>query len=142
MTTPLDRQIASFRRWLQFENKSEKTRDVYGGAARKFAGWVATERGVTDWALVEPEYIRDFIIGILDTRSAGYASNLFRALQQFAKWYAAEEDCPNPMAGMRPPMLPERRSRCCAMTSCGRCSVVRGQGVRPAPRRRDPVPVP
>lgn len=59
---------------------------------------------------MDPEHIRDFIIGILETRTAGYASNLFRALQQFAKWYAAEEDAANPMSGMKPPMLPEQET--------------------------------
>jgi len=108
--SPLDRQIASFGRWLRFENKSEKTITIYVAAATKFAGWLASERQVKDWAMVEPEHIRDFIISILDTRSAGYASNLFRALQQFAKWYSKEEDVPNPMANMRPPMLPDQET--------------------------------
>lgn len=107
-STAIDRQITSFRRWLHFENKSEKTRTVYTAAATKFAGWLWENRAVSDWALVEPEHVRDWVISILDTRSAGYASNLFRALQQFAKWYAAEEDAVNPMAGMKPPILPEK----------------------------------
>lgn len=110
MMTLLDRQIASFGRWLRFENKSEKTITIYVAAANKFAAWLDAERSVTDWAMVEPEHIRDFIIGILDTRTAGYASNLFRALQQFAKWYAKEEDTANPMDGMKPPMLPEQET--------------------------------
>ncbi|MDT5028291.1 MAG: integrase/recombinase XerC [Micromonosporaceae bacterium] len=105
-TTPLDRQIASFGRWLRFSNKSDNTITIYVGAARKF-GVTLIEQGVTDWADVEPTHVQEFIIGILDTRTAGYASNLFRSLQQFSKWYATEEDAPNPMAGMKPPMLPE-----------------------------------
>jgi site-specific recombinase XerC len=105
----IDRQIASFGRWLRFENKSHKTVAIYVNAANKFAGWLADERQVTDWGLVEPEHVRDFIISILESRSPGYASNLFRALQQFAKWYAEQEDAANPMAGMRPPMLPEKQ---------------------------------
>jgi len=108
--SPLDRQIASFGRWLRFENKSEKTITIYVAAATKLSGWLGSERHVRDWAMVEPEHIRDFIISILDTRSAGYASNLFRALQQLAKWYSREEDVPNPMANMRPPMLPEQET--------------------------------
>ena len=60
--------------------------------------------------MVEPEHIRGFIISILDDCSAGYASNLFRSLQQFAKWYSAGEDVPNPMAGVKPPMLPEQET--------------------------------
>lgn len=106
--TPLDRQIASFSRWLRFANKSENTITIYVGAARKFGAWLGSEHAVTDWAEVEPEHVRDFIISVLDTRTPGYASNLFRALQQFAKWFSAEEDMANPMAGMKPPMLPEQ----------------------------------
>lgn len=109
-SAPIERQIVSFGRWLHFQNKSEKTRDIYTSAATKFAGWLREHRAVADWAHVEPEHIRDWIITILDTRSAGYASNLFRALQQFAKWYAAEEDTANPMAGMKPPILPEQET--------------------------------
>lgn len=108
--TPLDAQIASFGRWLRFANKSENTITIYVGAARKFGAWLAEEYIVTDWAEVEPEHVRDFIIAILETRTPGYASNLFRALQQFAKWYSAEEDAPNPVAGMKPPMLPEQET--------------------------------
>lgn len=108
--SPIHRQIASFQRWLRFGNKSDNTIAIYAGAARKFATWLAAEHDVTDWGAVKPSHLRDFIITILDSQSAGYASNLFRALQQFAKWYAKEEDAPNPMAGMRPPMLPEQET--------------------------------
>jgi site-specific recombinase XerC len=106
-TSPIERQIASFARWLSFENKSTSTITIYTDAARKFAGWVATEHDVRDWADVRASHIRDFVISVLETRAPGYASNLFRSLQQFAKWYTAQEDAPNPMAGMKPPMLPE-----------------------------------
>jgi site-specific recombinase XerC len=107
--TPIDRQIASFGRWLRFENKSENTITIYVGAAEKLAVWLRENPGIDDWAFIEREYIRDFIVHILDTRTPGYASNLFRALQQFAKWFAAEEDTVNPMMGMKPPMLPEKQ---------------------------------
>ncbi|HEU4425185.1 MAG TPA: tyrosine-type recombinase/integrase [Pilimelia sp.] len=106
-TRGLQPEITSFGRWLRFENKSENTINIYAGAARKFAGWLG-ERGVTDWARVRPEHVRDFIIGVLETRSAGYANNLFRAIQQFWKWYAAEHETPNPMAGLSPPAIPEQ----------------------------------
>lgn len=103
----LNGQIASFARWLRFANKSENTINIYTGAARKFAGWL-TEHGVTEWERVEPAHVREFIIGVLDTRSAGYASNLFRALQQFFKWWSAEEELPNPMEALNPPHVPEQ----------------------------------
>lgn len=108
--TPLDRQIASFGRWLRFQNKSDSTIEIYTHAARKLGAWLAEHQDVTDWADVRPVHIRDFIISVLETRSAGYASNLFRALQQFAKWYSSEEDAANPMSGMKPPILPEQET--------------------------------
>ena len=37
-----------------------------------------------------------------------YASNQYRALQQFFKWLAVEEEIPDPMAGLRPPRVPDK----------------------------------
>ena len=34
--------------------------------------------------------------------SSCYTSNQYRALQQFFKWWAEEEDRPDPMAGLHP----------------------------------------
>jgi len=47
-------------------------------------------------------------VWLLERYSAAYASNQFRALQQFFKWLAAEEEIPDPMAGLRPPHVPDR----------------------------------
>lgn len=105
--TPLTAEIVSFARWLRFANKSEKTIDVYTSAARKFAGYVR-EHGVDDWTQVTPEHIRDFTIAVLDTRSAGYGNHLFRSLQQYLRWWADEHEAPNPMAGLKPPAVPEQ----------------------------------
>jgi Phage integrase family len=44
----------------------------------------------------------------LDRYSAAYASNQFRALQQFFRWLAAEEKIPNPMARLKPPPAPDK----------------------------------
>lgn len=107
MKASLEAPVSSFGHWLRFANKSQNTITIYLGAARKLAGWL-TQHGVDDWADVKPEHVRDFIISVLDTRSAGYANNLFRALQQFFKWWAAEEEFPNPMADMSPPHVPEQ----------------------------------
>ena len=45
---------------------------------------------------------------LLGRYSAAYASNQFRALQQFFKWLAAEDEIPDPMAGLRPPHVPDK----------------------------------
>jgi len=40
--------------------------------------------------------------------SSCYTSNQYRALQQFFKWWAEEEDRPDPMAGLHPPKVTEK----------------------------------
>lgn len=100
----LDRRIQSFARWLKYTNASDKTVTIYTDAARKLARSI----NVADWTDVTAGHVQDFIIGVLETRSAGYANNLFRSLQQFFRWWAAEQDRPNVMAGMKPPMIPEQ----------------------------------
>jgi integrase/recombinase XerD len=42
---------------------------------------------------------------LLDRYSDAYASNQYRALQQFFKWLSAEDGLPDPMAGLRPPKV-------------------------------------
>jgi integrase len=41
----------------------------------------------------------------LDRYSRAYASNQYRALQQFFKWLAAEDQLPDPMSGLQPPRV-------------------------------------
>jgi hypothetical protein len=43
------------------------------------------------------------MVWLLGRYSSSYASNQYRALQQFFKWWAEEEDLPDPMAGLHPP---------------------------------------
>ena len=45
---------------------------------------------------------------LLDRYSAAYASNQYRALQQFFKWLAAEDQLPDPMAGLQPPRVTDK----------------------------------
>jgi integrase/recombinase XerC len=101
-------EIVSFRRHLRAENKSERTVSIYVGAAEKFATWLAEHTDCAGWLDVEQRDVQDFTIAVLQERSAGYANNLHRALQQFFKWWAAEEEMPNVMLGMKPPLVPEK----------------------------------
>lgn len=105
--SPLEHGVTRFGRRLAFENKSDKTAAIYMGAARKLADWLAPS-GVDSWTDVTRDHVQEFIISILETLSAGYANNLYRALQQFFKWHSAEYGAPNPMDGLSPPMLPEQ----------------------------------
>ncbi len=45
---------------------------------------------------------------LLDRYSDAYASNQYRALQQFFKWLAAEDQLPDPMEGLQPPRVTQK----------------------------------
>ncbi len=48
------------------------------------------------------------MVWLLGRYSDSYASNQYRALQQFFKWWAGEEDLTDPMARLRPPRVTEK----------------------------------
>jgi integrase/recombinase XerD len=109
MSSALEAEIGPFARYLRAENKSDNTVTIYTGAIRKFARWLSEHRpDVETWEDVEPANIQDWIISILETRSDGYANNLYRSIQQFFKWWSEWTDEPNPMAKLRPPAVPEK----------------------------------
>jgi site-specific recombinase XerD len=45
---------------------------------------------------------------LLERYSSAYASNQYRALQQFFKWLAAEDQLPDPIAGLQPPRVSQK----------------------------------
>ena len=49
--------------------------------------------------------IQQWMTHLLDRYSGAYASIQFRALRQFFKWRAAEEELPDPMARLRAPKV-------------------------------------
>ena len=69
----------------------------------------AREAGRTGWEQVGKQDIQQWMVRLLDRYSGAYASNQFRALQQFFKWLAAEEEIRDPMAGLRPPTSRDAR---------------------------------
>jgi integrase/recombinase XerD len=52
--------------------------------------------------------VREWIAWLLERYSSAYASNQFRALQQFFERLAQEDEIPDPMAGMTPPAVPDK----------------------------------
>ena len=52
--------------------------------------------------------IQQWMSWLLDRYSSAYASNQYRALQQFFKLLAAEDELPDPMAGLPPPPVPQQ----------------------------------
>ena len=68
----------------------------------------ASQAGRTGWEQAGKQDVQQWMVWLLGRYSAAYASNQFRALQQFFKWLAAEEEIGDPMAGLRPPHVPDR----------------------------------
>ena len=70
--------------------------------------WFAAARllgqaGKTGWEQADRRDVREWMSWLLGNYSDAYAGNQYRALQQFFKWLSAEEDLPDPMAGLQPP---------------------------------------
>jgi integrase/recombinase XerD len=102
-------EISSFRLYLAAEGKAARTVRTYTEAVAWFAAVrLLTQAGRTGWEQVGKQDVQQWMVWLLDRYSAAYASNQFRALQQFLKWLAAEEEIPDPMAGLRPPHVPDR----------------------------------
>jgi site-specific recombinase XerD len=101
--------ISSFKLHLNAEGKSPKTVRTYVEAVQWFAAAhlrARTDR--TDWPDVTAEDVKEWMVYLLDSYSDSYANNQYRALQQFFKWYAEDEELPNAMARLKPPKVGEK----------------------------------
>jgi integrase/recombinase XerD len=72
------------------------------------AAHLLAKAGPTRWEDVGKQDVQEWVAWLLGRYSAAYASNQFRALQQFFKWLADEEQLPDPMATLRPPAVPDK----------------------------------
>jgi len=61
--------------------------------------WFAAAR-LPGWEQADSRDIQQWMAWLLARYSSAYASNQYRALQQFFKWLAAEDELPDPMAGL------------------------------------------
>jgi integrase/recombinase XerD len=102
-------EVSSFRLHLAAEGKAAKTVRTYTEAVQWFAAAHLLQK--TDhagWEEVSRQDVQRWIVWLLGRYSSAYASNQYRALQQFFRWLAAEDEIPDPMAGMRPPPVPDK----------------------------------
>lgn len=106
--------VESFDLSLRAARKSGNTRAVYLGATYKFASWLVNE-DIADFALVRKQHIQLYMTWLAETPrstgklyAAGYVNNQYRALQQFFRWFSAEEELPNPFAKLSPPKVGEK----------------------------------
>jgi integrase/recombinase XerD len=102
-------EISSFALRLAAEGKAAKTIRTYTEAVRWFAAACLTDHdGRAGWEQVDGQDVQRWMAWLLDRYSSAYASNQYRALQQFFKWLAAEDQLPDPMAGLAPPRVPAK----------------------------------
>jgi integrase/recombinase XerD len=101
----LGAEIGSFRLHLAAEGKAPKTIGLYTEAVAWFAAARLLGDGKTGWQQAGRRDVQEWMAWLLERYSDAYASNQYRALQQFFKWLAAEEDLPDPMAGLHPPRV-------------------------------------
>jgi integrase/recombinase XerD len=103
----LQPEISSFRLHLAAEGKAARTVRTYTEAVAWFAAaHLRQEPGRAGWEQVGRQDVQEWMAWLLGRYSPAYASNQFRALQQFFKWLAAEDEVPDPMAGLKPPQVP------------------------------------
>ena len=104
--SPFQPEIGSFRLHLAAEGKAAKTVRIYTEAVQWFAAaQLVPEVFRTRWEQVDRQDVQRWMVWLLGRYSDEYVSNQYRALQQFFKWWAEEEQLPDPMARMRPPKV-------------------------------------
>jgi site-specific recombinase XerD len=102
-------EIGSFRLALAAEAKSAKTVRIYTEAVQWFAAaHLIPQTSRTRWEHVSGQDIQRWMVWLLGRYSDSYASNQYRALQQFFRWWAGEEEPPDPTARLHPPKVTEK----------------------------------
>jgi integrase/recombinase XerD len=105
----LQAEISSFALRLAAEGKAAKTIRTYTEAVQWFAAaHLPGQASQARWEQVGSQDIQQWMAWLLDRYSSAYASNQYRALQQFFKWLAAEDELPDPMEGLQPPRATEK----------------------------------
>lgn len=120
--------IDSWTLSLRAEGHSHRTVTMYPDAVTLFAGWLhAREPKVTDWDQVGRDQLRHFFVWLMADGTPcphrltpgdpapscsgygkGYINNVARCVQQFFRWYAEEEQLPNPCLGFKLPAPPKQ----------------------------------
>jgi integrase/recombinase XerD len=130
-------EISSFALRLAAEGKAAKTIRTYTEAVQWFAA-AGLQDGRGCWEQVTSRDIQRWMAWLLGRYSAAYASNQYRALRQFFKWLAAEDQLPDPMAALAPPHVAGKLVPVFAPREVARLErACAGRGFASAPRYRD-----
>ena len=140
----LQAEISSFRLRPAAEGKAAKTIRTYTEAVQWFAAaHLLGQTRRASWEQADGQDIQRWMVHLLDRYSSAYASNQYRALQQFFKWLAAEDELPDPMARLQPPALTCRAGHGLHRRGADPAGPgMSGPHLHPAPRYRDHRGVP
>ncbi len=106
---PFAADVFSFRLHLAAENKAAGTIRIYTEAPLWFAAvHLLRETGKTRWEQVDARDVQRWVAWLLGSYSGAYARQQYRSLRQFFRWLAAEDEVPDPMAGLRAPAVREK----------------------------------
>jgi integrase len=98
--------LRSFERHLRAQNRSERTVGNYLENARRVEVFLEG-RGKRLEEATQAD-LEDFLGDILRRRSANTAATRYKVMRVLYRWLEEEEELPNPMARMKPPIIPER----------------------------------
>lgn len=122
--------VASFKLHLRAAGRAKSTWRGYVDSTEKLGRWMTREGHAANWTAVTKAHLQLYMVWLqTEARGCwcgrprthgdnecpkgrpmekGYINNQYRAVQQFFKWLASEEDIPNPMLGMSPPKIGEK----------------------------------
>jgi site-specific recombinase XerD len=108
--TPLEDLQASWLVTLRANNKSPKTISIYFEALRFLDRYLHEQGLPITLAAIARDHLESYIGDMLARgKSAAYAANHYRSLQQFFRWAVNEDEIAvSPMARMSPPRVPEQ----------------------------------
>jgi integrase/recombinase XerC len=98
--------LRSFERHLRAQNRSERTVGNYLENARRVEVFLEG-RGKRLEQATQAD-LEDFLGDILRRRSANTAATRYKVMRVLYRWLEVEEELPNPMARMKPPIIPEQ----------------------------------
>jgi integrase/recombinase XerC len=98
--------LRSFERHLRAQNRSERTVSNYLESARRVEVFLEG-RGKRLEEATQAD-LEDFLGDILRRRSANTAATRYKVMRVLYRWLEEEEELPNPMARMKPPIIPEQ----------------------------------
>jgi site-specific recombinase XerD len=98
--------LRSFERHLRAQNRSERTVGNYLENAQRVEVFLEG-RGKRLEEATQAD-LEDFLGDILRRRSANTAATRYKVMRVLYRWLEEEEELPNPMARMKPPIIPER----------------------------------